>query len=60
VKGPSSKLYLLPASAGFFFGLLFDPEVGGDMFPKKHQAFSKLYSVTSQKTALFIYIYTHL
>jgi hypothetical protein len=39
-----------PASTGLFFGLLFDPEDGGDTFPLKRHDFSELLGVPSQKT----------
>jgi hypothetical protein len=36
-----AQLSLLPLSAGFLLGFLFNPENGGDV-PPNHQAFSKL------------------
>jgi hypothetical protein len=52
-----TELSLLPASAGFLLGLLFDPEHGGDV-PPKHWAISKPRSVTTHTTMLFdIFIY---
>jgi hypothetical protein len=41
--------------AGFLLALFFDPEDGGDMFPRKHWlTFNGLHGVISQKTVLFI------
>jgi hypothetical protein len=37
----------------FFHTVLFNPEGGGGMFPK-HQAFSELCGVTTQKAMLFV------
>jgi hypothetical protein len=48
---------LSPTSAGFLLGLLFDPEDGGDV-PPKRRAVSELNRVTTQKTILFnVYLF---
>jgi hypothetical protein len=41
---------MLPASAGFFLSLLFNPNDGGNPM---HQAVYELHGITSQKTILF-------
>jgi hypothetical protein len=46
----SSQLLL---HAGFLCGLLFDPEDGGDVPPRRRLTFNGLYGITSQKTELF-------
>jgi hypothetical protein len=38
----------------FLLGLFFDPEDGGDMFPKRRLTFNGLHGVISQKIVLFI------
>jgi hypothetical protein len=43
---------LSPPFAGFFLGLLFDPEDEADL-PPKRQRLSKLCSVTNAKTVIF-------
>jgi hypothetical protein len=47
------QLRLSSASAGFLFGLLFDPEDGCDRF-LRNVGLSELHGVTSQKTVLFM------
>jgi hypothetical protein len=43
-----------PLRAGFFLGLFFDPEDGGDVPPKRRFTFNRLHNVVSQKIELFI------
>jgi hypothetical protein len=40
--------------AGFFLGLFFDPEDGGDAPPRRRSTFNTLHGVISQKIVLFI------
>jgi hypothetical protein len=39
---------------GFLLGVLFDPEYGGDVLPKRQLTFNGLHGITSQKMVLFI------
>jgi hypothetical protein len=49
-----AELNLLPASAGFLFGLLFDPEDGADML-LQNVRLSELHTVTYKKTVCTLF-----
>jgi hypothetical protein len=42
-----------PVSAGFYLGLLFGPENGGDIFPKRRAIYG-IHGVTTQQAGLLI------
>jgi hypothetical protein len=50
--GETSKLSLLPASAGFLLGLLFDPEDGGNVL-LRNMVFSPNYTELQPRRLLF-------
>jgi hypothetical protein len=50
---PSSPLKVACFYSGFLLGLFFNPEDGGDVFPKHRLTFSGLH-VISQQIVLFI------
>jgi hypothetical protein len=61
-KGPaeaSRKLSLQPYSYVLQLGLLYDPEDGGDVLPKRRDL-TRLHGVTNQKTAPFLYFYQNI
>jgi hypothetical protein len=49
-----AKIRLPPAPTGFFFGLLFDPEGGGDIDPQKYEAVTDPHGVLCHKAVLLL------
>jgi hypothetical protein len=54
LKVKSSALLAAYFLVGFLLGLVFDPEDGGDVPPKRRLIFNGLHGIISQKTVLFI------
>jgi hypothetical protein len=60
----STGMLLRLLHAGFLLGLLFDPEDGRDVPPKRCSVFAGLYGVSSQNRTfdelIYIYIYIYI